>query len=190
MKMSDRDILKCINIGTIKIEPFIQENLQPASIDLTLARDIKKIPIQSRKGVYNISETMPIPIFPNKKIKYEEDRWMNLYPNEFAIASTNEWIEISQGIGATVKGRSSVARSGLKVESAGWVDPGFKGNITLELYNETKNIWSLQEGMKICQILFEPLTSCSIKPYQGKYQKQKGVTEGRLYEDYKGLQDT
>jgi len=122
------------------------------------------------------------PIYPEKEILYETKQFNTLRPKEFAIGTTLEYIKLPPGIGATVQGRSSVGRQGLFVENAGWIDPGFEGQITLEFFNATKNPWELKEGMRVCQIMFETLTSCAT-PYNGKYQGQKGATPGKMWLD-------
>lgn len=179
MKLSDKDIIKCLECGLIEINPLNQESqIQPASVDLRLGKGLKAIShMQFPNGQWGNA-----PIYPSKKVEYEDKQFMVVNPGEFVLGTTIEYIKIPSGLGATVEGRSSVGRQGLFVENAGWIDPGFEGQITLEFFNATKNPWHLEEGMRICQITFETLTSCAT-PYNGKYQGQKGTTGGALYKD-------
>jgi dCTP deaminase len=102
---------------------------------------------------------------------------------EFVLASTNEEIGVPVDCAAYVEGRSSVGRMGVQVQNAGFIDAGFRGQITLELQNQSKFPIRLSSGMRICQLVYVQMTSPSSFPYNGKYQFQKGATESRLYQD-------
>ena len=87
-------------------------------------------------------------------------------------------------LAAFVAGRSSVGRLGLQIQNAGFVDSGFQGQITLELYNQSEKPILLKAGVRICQIVFFQLDEPTAQPYQGKYQGQEGATGSRLYKDF------
>ncbi|MFW6002192.1 MAG: dCTP deaminase, partial [archaeon] len=104
---------------------------------------------------------------------------MILKPGDFVLATTLEWIEIPSDLSAQVCGKSTWARKGLIVEMAGFIDPGFTGNITLEIKNIGCAPIILRHKDLICQIKFNKLTSECSKPYSGKYLGQTGVTGAR-----------
>ena len=84
---------------------------------------------------------------------------------------------------AFVEGRSSIGRLGLFIQNAGWVDPGFEGEITLELFNANKCAIELQSGRRVGQLVFAQLDVHTLNPYQGKYQGQRGATGSRIFLD-------
>lgn len=174
MFYSDRDIESAIKIGTLKVSPIEKEQIQPASIDMRL--DKKFLIPRSQKII-----TMSTPI-PYKE--FVGDNFI-LHPHMFVLASTVESVELSNDIVAFVQGRSSVGRMGLFIQNAGWVDPGFKGQITLELYNSSNSDILLEAGRRICQLAFaETRTAANGDGYSGKYQNQIGTTGSRVYQDF------
>lgn len=174
MILSDFDIVNEMAKGNIKISPFNQKlQLQPASVDITLAS----------------SFTVPFP--DTWKIDFESpihyktfqcDTFV-LRPHSFVLAATKEFIEIGNNITAQVEGRSSVGRLGLFIQNAGWVDPGFRGTITLELYNASDVPIVLNPGMRIGQLVFSELRNRCMNPYKGKYNGQVEATGSRIYLD-------
>lgn len=180
--LSDVMINDKIKNGEIRILPFNKNNIQPSSVDLTLAGDLKFLKPNRH--------AMDGPFIDLKtEFQYSDGHVMNFLPPEtFALATTNEFIKLPNDIGAYIQGRSSIGRAGLFVENAGFVDPGFAGTITLELFNATKYPIQLEENMRICQIIFDELsTPCNI-PYgdprrASKYQYQRGVTGSRINQD-------
>lgn len=100
-------------------------------------------------------------------------------PGEFCLASTIEVIGVSDHVAAQVAGKSSIARCGLIVEAAGWIDPGFQGQITLEMHNMSSHPIPVLHGDPICQVVFFALMSPCERPYHGKYQNQIGITPDR-----------
>ena len=106
-----------------------------------------------------------------------------LLPNQFVLATTMEYFHLPDDLTAFVEGRSSLGRMGLFIQNAGWVDPGFHGEITLELYNANRCAIELKAGRRIGQLVFAKMDSPAIHPYQGKYQGQKGATGSRVYLD-------
>jgi len=147
------------------IEPFDTANLQPASYDLHLDRHFRKF---SKTG----GDTRLVDPKDPADLTYpiEKDK-IGLEPGGFLLASTVEKVRIPSRLVARVEGKSSLARLGLMVHvTAGFIDPGFEGHITLELHcaNE-RGIW-LYAGMPIAQIAFENLTGTPTQTYEGKYQ--------------------
>ncbi len=156
MILSDTDIAGAqFRYGLV--QPWNPGHLQPASVDLTLGNEFI-----SNGAKYALTEG---------------------YPKEFVLATTAENVSIPDNMVGEVKGRSTWARRGLVIESAGYVDPGFSGTITLELYNFSNNTLWLPLGERICQIAFSLLSSPAQRPYGSDglgshYQGQTGVTPG------------
>lgn len=190
MILSDRDIKKYLKQGKIVITPLNDPEIQiqPSSVDLRLGNNFKVFR-HMRKGyidplrddVEEYTET----------ITADKEKPFILHPNEFALASTIERVEIPDDLVAHVDGRSSLGRLALLIHAtAGFVDPGFKGNVTIELSNVGKMPIALYPGMRICQISFETLSSVSELPYghpsrNSKYQDQQGVVSSRIHLDKK-----
>ena len=126
MILSDRTILQMIQDGTLKITPLEQEQIQPASVDIRLGNTFGIVE-DSPRGIITMENKIPY-----KTI--ESDSYV-LLPNQFVLATTMEYISLPDTLTAFVEGRSSLGRMGLFIQNAGWVDPGFEGEITLELYN-------------------------------------------------------
>ena len=97
-----------------------------------------------------------------------------------------ELIRIPANVTAFVEGRSSIGRMGLFIQNAGWVDPGFEGNITLELFNANRLPLKLASGRRICQIVFAFMDQATRTPYAGKYQGQRGTVGSRIFDDSDG----
>lgn len=106
-----------------------------------------------------------------------------MLPGQFVLATTMEYICLPNDLTAFVEGRSSLGRMGLFIQNAGWVDPGFSGEITLELYNANRCAIELQAGRRIGQLVFAKMDQTALRPYAGKYQRQKGATGSRIYMD-------
>ena len=175
MFLSDIDIKEAIKKGEIVIEPLNEENIGPASVDLTLGRDYL---------ISDYHKGPPVIVFGEELI-YErrEGDVITIPPQEFVLATTNEYIKIANNIVARVEGRSSIGRIGLFIQNAGWVDPGFEGNLTLELYNANRLPIKLKVGMRICQLNFAYTKTPAENPYEGKYKKQIGVTGSKIHFD-------
>lgn len=143
----------------------------PASVDLTLGKGFK-VPIQHH--VLRLGD----------KQEYWEPRNEDhlLESGEFCLCTTEEVVRIPLDKAGFVVGRSSIARVGLQVECAGFIDPGFNGTITLELFNQSPNVIHLIPGIRICQLVLFEVNSIS-RAYSGKYQGQLGVTESRIEKD-------
>lgn len=189
MILSDRDIQLELESGRLVIDPIgdPDKQIQPASVDLRLGTEFT--------------------IFQVGELGYIDPKghdWKNLlrhvsvcgvrpfllHPGEFVLSSTMEWVKLPNNLVARVDGRSSLGRLGVLMHAtAGFIDPGFEGNITLELSNVNRMPVALWPGSRVCQISFETMTSPAARPYGNKrgskYQGQQGPTESSIAEDYK-----
>lgn len=175
------------------IEPFDEDNLQPASYDLTLG-DEWIVPVQGPPETYvDVEDGLP----SSWKRAYSAEEFVVSSAQQpdsgpvdsgpFVLAHTQETLSLPDDVTAEVKGRSSMGRLGLIVHTAGWVDPGFSGQVTLELVNVSPNPIRLSAGMRIGQVVFNRTTGSVAEPYgeqsDSKYQGQSGATESRIEED-------
>ena len=162
--------------GKLKIEPFSEELIQCSSLDLRLGYQIARYKVKDFLDVKNSNwET---------QIETITDDGFYIQPKEFVLATTLEYIELPVDLTAFVEGRSSLGRLGLFIENAGWVDAGFRGQLTLELFNANSYPIKLYPKMRICQLVFAKLDGKPINPYNGKYQGQRGVVPSKIYLDY------
>jgi dCTP deaminase len=183
--LSDRDIRKEIESGHLVIDPWEERFLQPASVDLRLGREFRvfrnyRLPyIDPKQEMPNLTELEVI----------DGDSPFILHPGEFALAVTVEHVEIPDDLVGRLDGKSSLGRLGLIVHStAGFVDPGFKGRLTLELTNIINLPVALYYEMPVSQISFVRLSSPAEKPYGSggsKYQGQTGPQPSRYYLNYR-----
>jgi len=104
-------------------------------------------------------------------------------PHTFLLATIQEYIKLPNNLTAFVEGRSSIGRIGLFIQNAGWVDPGFEGRITLELYNASSLPIVLKAGKRICQLVFAQMDQEAENPYRGKYQGQSQTVGSRVFQD-------
>ena len=174
MILSDRTILQMIQDGTLKITPLEQEQIQPASVDIRLGNTFGIVE-DSPQGIITMENKIPY-----KTI--ESDSYV-LLPNQFVLATTMEYISLPDTLTAFVEGRSSLGRMGLFIQNAGWVDPGFEGEITLELYNANRCAIELKCGRRVGQLVFAEMDAPALHPYNGKYQGQVGATDSRVFLD-------
>lgn len=174
MILSDKTILKMMEEGTLKISPLEEGQVQPASVDIRLG------------NTFSIVEDSPSGIITlENEIKYKTittDTYI-LLPNQFVLATTMEYFDLPNDLTAFVEGRSSLGRMGLFIQNAGWVDPGFKGEITLELYNANRCAIELKAGRRVGQLVFAKMDGEALNPYNGKYQGQTGATGSRVFMD-------
>lgn len=159
---------------TLAVEPITPESIQPASIDCRLGTHFLMI------EDFNMNL-----ISMDSEIKYREfeGETITLPPHSFLLATTMEYIKLPNDLTAFVEGRSSIGRMGLFIQNAGWVDPGFEGKITLELYNANSLPIQLQAGRRICQLVFCKMDQATLNPYRGKYQGQKKSVGSRIFQD-------
>lgn len=174
MILSDKAIRQMLQEGTLKIEPLTEVQIQPASVDIRLG-DTFSVVEDSPNGIITLDGQPQY-----KTIK--TDTYL-LLPGQFVLATTMEYISLPDDLTAFVEGRSSMGRLGLFVQNAGWVDPGFYGEITLELYNANRCAIELKAGRRIGQLVFAKMDQAAEKPYVGKYNGQKGATGSRIYLD-------
>ena len=174
MILSDKTIKEMLASGELVAEPIDEKSIQPASIDCRLGDHFLLVE----------SNQMDI-ITLDSEIKYREitSDSITIPPHSFLLATTQEYIEVPDNLTAFVEGRSSIGRIGLFIENAGWVDPGFKGRITLELYNAGSLPIKLEAGKRICQLVFCKMDNKADSPYRGKYQGQKVTVGSRVFKD-------
>lgn len=154
--------------------------IEPASVDLTLASDWL-IPRPNAESDFVMTDL-------RKPIEYHEESGSVICvpARGFVLARTRESITLPADLVAFVEGRSSVGRAGLFIHNAGWVDPGFQGTITLELFNALPNPILVPAGMRICQLVVAETKGCPIhESYKGKYQGQEATTGSRLWQDFR-----
>lgn len=174
MVLSDFTLKQMLKSGELVVEPLTPEQIQPASIDLRLGRHFLKV-----------DENCVESIDMNEKIRYieiERDEIV-IPPHSFLLATTMEYIKLPKDITAFVEGRSSIGRMGLFIQNAGWVDAGFEGEITLELFNANRLPIKLVAGRRVCQLVFARMDREAENPYNGKYQRQRKATGSRAYLD-------
>lgn len=163
-----------INNPDITIKGMDDRQVQPASIDLRLDDEFLVMDEHNRSEISLSSEIC------YRKIQGKD---IIIPPKSFVLAKTKEYLEIPLDCTAFVEGRSSIGRLGLFIQNAGFVDPGFKGTITLELFNATNLPIRLESGRRICQLVFMKLDKKLEKGYEGKYLGQIDVTGSRVCQD-------
>ncbi|MEY3028747.1 MAG: hypothetical protein RL198_144 [Actinomycetota bacterium] len=183
MLLSDRDIRAEIEAGRIQLDPLELDFIQPSSMDIRLDRFFRLFdnhryafidPAQQQDELTHLIEVEPNEAFV-------------LHPGEFVLGSTYEFVTLPDDIAARLEGKSSLGRLGLLTHStAGFVDPGFRGHVTLELSNVATLPIKLWPGMKIGQLCFFRLSSASDQPYGSgpsgsRYQGQRGPTASRSH---------
>lgn len=174
MILSDKTLYEMLENDTLQISPLEKHQIQPASVDIRLGNTfsiVEDLP----SGIINLEDEIPYKTIVT-------DTYI-LLPNQFVLATTMEYFHLPDDLTAFVEGRSSLGRMGLFIQNAGWVDPGFHGEITLELYNANRCAIELKAGRRIGQLVFAKMDSPAIHPYQGKYQGQKGATGSKVYMD-------
>lgn len=188
MILSDRDLRARLRAGEIAIEPLDDPELQiqPASIDLRLAARfvvyrLPHVPCIDPHDVASVEDyTETIDVAPGGAFV--------LQPGEFALGSTLERVRVPADLVARVEGRSSIGRLAIVVHAtAGFIDPGFEGQVTLELSNLGRCAVKLYPGMRISQVVFHTMTSPAERPYGtergSKYQGQRGPVPSRIGRD-------
>ncbi len=184
--LSDRDIRAAMQAGRVRIDPYDSSCLQPSSVDLHLDADFRVFR-NNRYPYIDVRASQPDLTEP---VTIAEDEPFILHPNEFVLGQTLEWVELPDDLVARIEGKSSLGRLGLLIHStAGYVDPGWKGNLTLELSNVANLPIALYRGMKIGQISFFMMSSAVERPYGSlelgsKYQGQSSPTESQFYRDF------
>lgn len=180
--IADTDLWELVESGKLGIEPRPDRatQLQPASIDLRLGgRFLFWRP--GGRAYLSLSDD-PAEVMETRDFRDGES--VILHPGKFALAATVETVTIPASHVAVVNGRSSIGRRGVQVHAtAGWIDPGYRGTITLELSNVGEMPVELQPGMRICQLILLELSRPAGRPYAGKYQGALDPTPSRLQWD-------
>lgn len=186
MILSDRTIRDELAAGRIVIEPLDRDCIQPSSVDLHVDRYFR---------VFRNHTSRVIDVKENQEdltelIEIDDDDCFILHPGEFVLGSTAERVGVPDDLVARIEGKSSLGRLGLLIHStAGFVDPGFNGHITLELSNVATLPITIYPAMKIGQISFLRMTTPAEHPYgsahlASKYQGQRGPTPSRYFENF------
>jgi len=186
MLLSDHDIKAELDSGRVGLEPYEPAMIQPSSVDVRLDRFFRLFdnhkypfidPAEDQPELTRLVETAP-------------DAPFILHPGEFVLGSTYERVTLPDDLAARLEGKSSLGRLGLLTHStAGFVDPGFSGHVTLELSNVATLPIKLWPGMKIGQLCFIRLSSAAEKPYgsaeySSRYQGQRGPTASRSFQNF------
>ena len=186
MILSDIDIRKEIAAGRIEIEPFDDTCVQPSSVDLHVDSQFRVF-ANSRYPYIDVRKPMPE---LTELVEVEGPEPFILHPGEFVLGSTRERVRLPDDMVARLEGKSSLGRLGLLIHStAGYVDPGWDGYLTLELSNVANLPITIYPGMKIGQISFFRLSTPAEVPYgskgtRSKYQGQRGPTASRFFEEF------
>lgn len=187
--LSDKTIKEYLEEGKIVIDPLKDEQqIQPSSVDMRLGDEFKvfkviRKPYIDPKDEEDIAEYMESSTVP-------EGEAFIIHPNEFALATTQEYVKVPDDLVARVEGRSSMGRLGVTMHvTAGYVDPGFEGRITLEISNIGTMPVALYPGQRVCQLVFETMTTPAELPYghpkrNSKYMKQLKPESSRVKLDY------
>jgi len=164
MIFSDRDIKKIIKKGRLIFKPSLtRDQIGPASIDLKLGNVFKVFDI-SKQNLLDTKKGLPDKKFViSRKVKTGES--FILHPNSFVLTSTKEYVKVPDDVILRVEGKSTLARMGILVHTAGFVDPGFEGSLTLEISNQSDLPVALYPNMYICQVAVEKLSSPAEVPY-------------------------
>lgn len=188
MILSDRDLRARLEAGDIVIDPLEDPELQiqPASVDLRLSSTfvvyrLPHVPCIDARDPSSVEDYTEV-------VEIEPGEGFVLQPGEFALGSTAEWVEVPADLVARVEGRSSIGRLAVVVHAtAGFIDPGFQGRITLELSNLGRCAVKLYPGMRISQVVFHTMVSPAERPYGpargSKYQGQQGPVASRIGRD-------
>src|SRR5918997_336501 len=186
MILSDRTIREQLAAGRIGIDPLDDSCIQPSSVDLRLDK-LFRVFLNHTMSVIDVRKDLSD---LTQEVEIKEGDAFILHPGEFVLGSTSEQISLPDDIVARIEGKSSLGRLGLLIHStAGFIDAGFSGHITLELSNVANLPITLYPGMKIGQVSFLQMTTPADVPYGSskvgsKYQGQRGPTPSRYWENF------
>ena len=186
MVLSDRTIRRLIAEGRIRIEPFAPELMQPSSLDVRVDRFFRVF----RNSRYPFIDVKAQQEELTELVEVTGDEAFILHPGEFVLGSTLERVTLPDDLVARLEGKSSLGRLGLLIHStAGFIDPGWDGHVTLELSNVANLPITIYAGMKIGQISFVQLSEPAERPYGSegigsKYQGQRGPTPSRYWQNF------
>jgi len=184
--LSDRDIRTEVDAGRVVLEPYEPALIQPSSIDVRLDRYFRLFD-NHKYAVIDPAQDQPD---LTRLVAVEAGEAFVLHPGEFVLGSTYERVTLPDDVAARLEGKSSLGRLGLLTHStAGFIDPGFVGHVTLELSNVATLPILLWPGMKIGQMCFFRLSSPAERPYGSgaagsRYQGQRGPTASRSHQDF------
>lgn len=186
MLLSDRDILAEIDAGRVSLDPFDRAMIQPSSIDVRLDKFFRVFDNHKYPHIDPAADQSEL----TREVSVDGDETFVLHPGEFVLGSTFETVTLPDDVAARLEGKSSLGRLGLLTHStAGFIDPGFSGHVTLELANVATLPIKLYPGMKIGQLCFFRLTSAAENPYGSsvygsRYQGQRGPTASRSHANF------
>jgi dCTP deaminase len=183
--LSDRTIQRLLDEGRIEIDPYDPSLLQPSSVDVRVDR-LFRVFRNNRASYIDVKKEQDL----TELVEIDESEPFILHPGEFVLGSTLERVRLPDDLVARLEGKSSLGRLGLLIHStAGFVDPGFEGHVTLELSNVANLPITLYYGMKIGQVSFMQLSEPAATPYGtggigSKYQGQRGPTPSRYWQNF------
>lgn len=186
MLLSDRDIRAEIESGRVGLDPYEPSLIQPSSFDVRLDKYFRVFDNHKYAAIDPAVEQPEL----TRLVEVEPGRPFVLHPGEFVLGSTYESVTLPDDIAARLEGKSSLGRLGLLTHStAGFIDPGFEGNVTLELSNTATLPINLWPGMKIGQLCFFRLSSPAENPYGSsvygsRYRGQRGPTASRSFQNF------
>ncbi|KQX73975.1 MULTISPECIES: dCTP deaminase [Aeromicrobium] len=186
MLLSDRDILAEIEAGRVGLDPFDPGMIQPSSIDVRLDKFFRVFDNHKYPHIDPAADQSDL----TREIEVASGEEFILHPGEFVLGSTYELVTLPDDIAARLEGKSSLGRLGLLTHStAGFIDPGFSGHVTLELANVATLPIKLYPGMKIGQVCYFRLSSAADNPYGSekygsRYQGQRGPTASRSHANF------
>jgi len=187
MILSDRSIREALDAGRIVIDPYDASCVQPSSVDLHVDRYFRVFRNHSQRVIDVKDDQEEL----SELVEVREDDALILHPGEFVLGATLERVALPDDLVGRLEGKSSLGRLGLLIHStAGFVDPGFDGYLTLELSNVANLPITVYPGMKIGQISFLAMTTPADTPYGAsalgsKYQHQRGPTPSRYFENFR-----
>ncbi|WP_375001624.1 dCTP deaminase [Aeromicrobium sp. CTD01-1L150] len=183
MLLSDRDILAELDAGRVQLDPLERGMIQPSSIDVRLDKFFRIFDNHKYPHIDPAADQSDL----TRPVEVSGDETFVLHPGEFVLGSTYETVTLPDDVAARLEGKSSLGRLGLLTHStAGFIDPGFSGHVTLELANVATLPIKLYPGMKIGQLCFFRLSSPADHPYGSqkygsRYQGQRGPTASRSH---------
>ena len=186
MLLSDRDIRAEIDKGRVTLEPYDPGMIQPSSVDVRIDKYFRVFENHRYPHIDPSIEQADL----TREVTPDGDEAFILHPGEFVLASTYEVISLPDDVAGRLEGKSSLGRLGLLTHStAGWIDPGFSGHVTLELSNVAQLPIKLWPGMKIGQLCLFRTSSPSEHPYGSsvygsRYQGQRGPTPSRSWQNF------
>jgi dCTP deaminase len=184
--LSDRTIRRLLGEGRIEIEPYDDSLMQPSSVDVRVDRFFRVF----RNSRYPYIDVKQEQEELTELVEIDDDTAFILHPGEFVLGSTLERVKLPDDLVARLEGKSSLGRLGLLIHStAGFIDPGWDGHVTLELSNVANLPITIYFGMKIGQLSFVQLTEPAERPYGAgglgsKYQGQQGPTPSRYWKNF------